>query len=294
MDKTTDLAPHYRSDGFPNQRLCVVPRPQVEQALSRPVTRRLTVTDVGHFPRAIGHRMTRAHGIEETIVLLCTAGSGTVRIGGEDFALTPSTAAVIPARTAHQYEASGANPWTIWWAHVRGTDAADLTAPLATPRRATPVRSLDRLVALFDELTTLLERRLTPVQLTVASGTASHLLTLLAADSALPTDGSALERAMRYLEARVDGTISVGEIAALVGVSPSHLSALFRSATGSGPAAFHTSLRMARARTLLDTTRSSIGEVAAAVGYADPLYFSRHFRRIHGMSPSAYRDAHKA
>ena len=67
----------------------------------------------------------------------------------------------------------------------------------------------------------------------------------------------------------------------------------WRKATGGGPGAFHTSLKMARARELLDTTELAIADVAAAVGYADPLYFSRHFRRVHGMNPSTYRSQHK-
>jgi transcriptional regulator GlxA family with amidase domain len=50
---------------------------------------------------------------------------------------------------------------------------------------------------------------------------------------------------------------------------------------------------MARARTLLDTTAMPIAEVASAVGYTDPLYFSRHFRRIHGVNPSGYRAQRK-
>jgi AraC-like DNA-binding protein len=50
---------------------------------------------------------------------------------------------------------------------------------------------------------------------------------------------------------------------------------------------------MARARQLLDGTEMSIAEVAADVGYADPLYFSRHFKRLHGVAPTQYRDLHK-
>jgi len=47
---------------------------------------------------------------------------------------------------------------------------------------------------------------------------------------------------------------------------------------------------MARARQLLDVTDATIAEIAHEVGYADAFYFSRHFRRHHGMSPSEYRD----
>ena len=152
---------------------------------------------------------------------------------------------------------------------------------------------MDRVLALFDELVALLEGRSSPAQLLTASGVAWNLLARLTADSIVPAQGSALERAIRYLEVRIDGNIRVDELAAIVGLSSSHLSALFRRSTGVGPGAFHTSLKMARARGMLDTTSMSIAEIARGVGYSDPLYFSRHFRRIHGMSPTEYRAQHK-
>ena len=295
MDETPiPSEPHYRMEGFEHQRLCVLPRPQVETALGAAGTRRLLVTDAGYFPKARGHLRVRPRGCPETVVLLCVAGRGTVTIAGEVHPLTASTSIAIAAGAPHVYEASEEDPWTIWWVHVRGTDAAELTAQtLGRQSPVTRLRAMDRVVALFDELVSTLERRLSPPQLLMASGIAWNLLTRIAADSILPSEGSALERAMRYLEARVDGNIQVSELAALVDMSPSHLSALFRQATGSGPAAFHTSLRMSHARNLLDTTSLSVREIAAAVGYADPLYFSRHFRRLHGLNPTSYRAQHK-
>lgn len=295
MDETaTQAEPFYRKNGFDNQRLCVVPRPQVEAALERPGTRRLLVTDAGYFPAAAGHRRLRPKGTFETIVIVCVSGSGTVRMGGETYALTPGACMTIPAQQPHEYVASLEDPWTIWWMHVRGTDVAELTGPLlGIPQPLTRLRAVEGVVALFDELVGYLERRLSPVHLLAASGVAWHLLTRIVADSILPAEGSPLERAMRFLEARVDSNIQVAELATMVGMSPSHLSALFRRATGGGPGAFHTSLKMARARSLLDTTTLSIMEIASAVGYTDPLYFSRHFRRVHGLNPSSYRAQHK-
>ena len=295
MDKTLILSePHYRMEGFTNQRICIVPRPQVAAAMVRPGTRRLFVTDAGFFPSAEGHGRVRPRGTTETIVILCTAGSGVITLGGSQHALTPGACIVIPAGAPHRYVTSAENPWTIWWLHVRGTDVPDLTELLTSEQRPVlRLRSVDRVVSLFDELVSLLERRLSPAHLLAASGVGWHLLSRIVADRVLPPDGSPLERAMRYLEARIDGTIRVKELAELVGMSPSHLSALFRDASGSGPNAFHTSLKMSRARGLLDTTMMSVTEVALAVGYTDPLYFSRHFRRIHGTSPTLYRAQHK-
>ena len=291
---TTQHELEYRRDGFANQRLCVVPRPQVHAALANPATRQLTVTDAGYFPAASLHRRVRARGIPETIVILCVAGTGTVKIGDQQHALTPSTCIFIPADQPHEYQASADNPWTIWWIHVQGSSVRELTGPLLG--HAQPVirlRSVDREVALFDDIVSHLEKRLSPAHLLAASGAAWQLLTRIAVDSVLPADGSPLERAMRFVEERVDGNIRVSELASLVGMSPSHLSALFRQATGGGPGAFHTTLKMARARALLDTTSMSVAEIAATIGYTDALYFSRHFRRVHGASPTQYRAQHK-
>lgn len=226
--------------------------------------------------------------------MLCVVGTGTVRIGDGGHVLTPWTWTTIPAGAPHEYRAAEDDPWTIWWLHVRGADAAEIARPMVgVPQQVRKLRSLDRVLALFDELIALLEGRLSPAHLLAASGVAWNLLARMSADTILPAEGSALERAIRYLESRVEGGIRVSELASMVGVSPSHLTALFRESTGGGPAAFHTSLKMAKARTLLDTTSIPISEVASAVGYADPLYFSRHFRRIHGTSPSEYRAQRK-
>jgi AraC family transcriptional regulator, arabinose operon regulatory protein len=275
---------------FAGQRVSVVPRPQVAQALRQPATRQLTVVDAGYYPSAFGHERRRDKGTRNVIVMLCVSGTGTVEVEGASFQMGPSSYAVLPAFVPHAYRSSQDRPWTIWWVHLLGAEIGDLTRILMRDHRpVVRIRSVDRAVALFDELLALLERNLSPANILASSGVAWQLLTRLAADSSLPNDGSPLERAMQYLENRVDGTIQVGELAALVGVSPSHLSALFRQATGSGPAAFHIAVKMTRARSLLDTTSLPVAEVAHLAGYADALYFSRHFRRHHGISPSTYR-----
>ena len=282
-------------DGFANQRMCVVPRPIVVEALTAPVTRRLVVTDAGYFPGAQRHRRERTVGIEETIVIVCVSGIGWVEVNGERTRVGPSTAVVLNQGVAHSYGASDGSPWTIWWCHLRGTDVAELVeATGVTPARPTlALRSADRATALLDEIVSSLERDTSPARLLSTAGMAWRLMTQLAVDRKLPERGQPIERAMRYLAERVEGTIQVPELAALVGVSPSHLSTLFREATGGGVLAHHTALKMALARRLLDTTTLGVAEVGREVGYDDQFYFSRQFRRVHGQSPSAYRAQRK-
>ena len=284
-----------RREGFANQRLSVVPRPAVAEALARPVTRRLVVTDAGWFPRAHRHLRIRPGGAEEAIVIVCVAGGGWVDVDGTRVRVTPSTAVLLPPRVPHSYGADDDEPWTIWWCHLRGSDLADLWSAIGADadRPLVSLRAVDRVTVLLDEIVSALERDQSPARLLATAGIAWRLMTQLAVDRRLPEQGEPLERAMRYLEERVDGGIRVSDLARLVGVSTSHLGALFRDATGGGVLAYHTGLKMARARRLLDTTDLHVSEVGREVGYADPFYFSRQFSRVHGMSPTEYRVQRK-
>jgi len=286
-----------RAAGFQNQRLVVVPRPLVAEALTRPITRRLVVTDAGVFPAAEAHGRYRPQGTLEAIIILCVAGTGWVETAGSRHAVGTAAAVVLPGSTgeAHAYGASTDDPWTIWWCHVRGADAAELieATGVSPDRPVIPLVAVDRLTAMLDEIITALEQDQSPARLVATAGMAWKLLTTLVVDRRLPEQGTPLQQAMKFLEDRVDGAIRLPELAKVVGVSSSQLSKLFREATGGGVLAHHTALKMARARLLLDTTDLTIAEVGREIGLNDQFYFSRQFRRLHGVSPSAYRAERK-
>ncbi|TDD66802.1 AraC family transcriptional regulator [Jiangella aurantiaca] len=276
-------------DGLRPQRLYAVPRRQVTAALTAPVTRRLVVTDAGYSPAPARFEVSRPAGSRQTVVI-CAGGSGWADVGGNRHRIGAGAALVIPAGTPHAYGGSPSSPWTVWWCHLRGSDVPELVEALGAP--VVPIRNLDRAVALADEIVARLARdEDSPGRLVGVSGAAWKLLTQLIADraSAPSPAEDPLERAMDYLASRLDGTVRVPELAALVGVSPSHLTTLFRRATGGGVHAYQTTLRMERARLLLTTTEATVSEIARDVGYGDPFHFSRQFRQLHAMSPTDYR-----
>jgi len=75
------------------------------------------------------------------------------------------------------------------------------------------------------------------------------------------------------------------------GISVSWLQRGFRKLLNQSPAHFLLMTRLNNAAILLETTDHAIGSIAAMVGYEDPLYFSRLFRKYKGLSPSEYRRA---
>ncbi|MFE0700033.1 AraC family transcriptional regulator [Streptomyces sp. NPDC058872] len=91
--------------------------------------------------------------------------------------------------------------------------------------------------------------------------------------------------------AGVDG-LSVRECAERLGVTPGHLAEAVRAATGRTPAALLREARTREAQRLIISTELSIRQIAARVGFADPAYFCRFFRRETGRSPGDFRKHH--
>jgi AraC-like DNA-binding protein len=256
-------------DGFPGQRLRVLPRPLVASALRRPPTSGLLVTDAGYFPRAANHGRRRPAGAPEAIVIVCVDGYGLCDADGRTTVVGPGHAIVLPPGRPHVYIADPERPWTIWWLHAAGT-------------------TIDDAIASF-------ERDETLPSLISAAGAGWSLLAQLAADVVAggPQRTEPVRQAQDYLRRNFAKPLSVAELARTAGLSPSHFSALFRAATGGGVVEYTKRLRMARARELLITSSRGVADIAEAVGYTDAFYFSRQFRTVHGCTPTAYRAAHR-
>jgi AraC-like DNA-binding protein len=285
-------------DGFPGQRLRVLPQPLIKAALDAPVTERMLVTDAGHFPHAAAHGRSRPHGAREAIVMLCTGGTGWLTIDGITRRVSSGEAAVIPAETPHLYRADERDPWTIWWLHADGTDVAQLVEVIVGADRdpIVPVRDIYTAVGFVEQAVAAFENDETTASLYVAAGAAWRLLSQLASDRLRGPAATAdrIHIVQDFLRSNLAATTSVSELARLAGLSTSHFSALFKASAGIGVVEYVRRLRSARARELLITTDAPIADIALSVGYADAFYFSRQFRLVNGTSPSEYRTrAHR-
>ena len=84
--------------------------------------------------------------------------------------------------------------------------------------------------------------------------------------------------------------LDVAALAEMCDLSQYHFIHLFREYTGMSPYAYLTRLRLERAKDLMTSTTMNISEIADAVGYGNPLYFSRLFHKHVGISPSRFRE----
>lgn len=98
-----------------------------------------------------------------------------------------------------------------------------------------------------------------------------------------------MDEAVRYFHENYNKPISIEKYAASHSMSVSWFIRNFKEYTNSTPAQYILSLRMSNARTLLETTTYNISEISNLIGYDNPLYFSRIFKKQCGMSPSELR-----
>ena len=286
-----------RADGFVGQHLTVLPTPVRKQAQEHPLLRNLLVTDAGYFPHAEDHYVERERGAPTHLLIACLRGRGWYRCPSGNRPVKPGDLVWLRANRPHAYGAEAGDPWTIGWVHFMGNEAeswrkhigfpdesasslAHITAEGITALKIEQIYlSLERGYSIPDLISTAILLR---SALDVAAQAARH-----GGATRSATDRIAAVR--EHLRENLAESHRLEELAAAAGLSVPHFCALFRRQVGYAPIDFLIRARIQRACQLLDTTDKSVAAIAAEVGYDDPYYFTRCFRRIVGTPPRSYR-----
>jgi YesN/AraC family two-component response regulator len=102
--------------------------------------------------------------------------------------------------------------------------------------------------------------------------------------------GALIRRAKDYIKANFSKTITLEDVAREIHVSPQYLSKLFKEETGENFIEYLTCIRIRNAKSLLEGDELSIKEICYSIGYSDPNYFSRIFKKIVGLTPTEYKE----
>ncbi|CAK4853298.1 unnamed protein product [Aphanomyces euteiches] len=110
-----------------------------------------------------------------------------------------------------------------------------------------------------------------------------------------PTKSNKMATAAKlYIEQHYsDPELQLDEVAKHVFVNSSYLRALFKKEIGMTLTDYVTHVRMQKAKELLSRGSSKLADIAEQIGYNDPAYFSRCFKKYYGASPSEYENSKK-
>ncbi len=99
-----------------------------------------------------------------------------------------------------------------------------------------------------------------------------------------------IRKAQEYIDNHFQKDMSLDDISRELNISPYYFSRLFKEETGENFVEYVTGRRIERAKHLLKNPDKSIKEICAEVGYSDPNYFSRIFKKYQGVSPTEYKE----
>lgn len=273
----------------------IVP-PRLRRVLARhPLSAGCYPLALGFYPEAAGHRMQRPQP-DDHLLIYCRAGRGWLDCGDGRLEVGGGDLLLLPKGLAHTYGADPQRPWTIHWVHFDGALCDDFLRLLGKPG-ARHIGVQPRLLADFEALLGLHRQGLNPAHFIHAAHQLQALLSSLAVLPARATlksgrvlDVDAVQVVMR---SHLHGSLELDELAAQFKLSRFHFAKTYRALTGHAPIQGFIQLKMAQACRLLDQGSLEVRQIAEQLGYEDPYYFSRLFRKVVGMAPSHYRALHR-
>jgi transcriptional regulator GlxA family with amidase domain len=123
--------------------------------------------------------------------------------------------------------------------------------------------------------------------------TATHVIVAMAKPSVVikaPHEiDERIKRAIAEMEKNLNSELSLDVLAQSVNLSTSRFRHLFKIETGTTPAQYLKSLRLSRAKELVEGTFLNIKEIMRSIGVRDKRHFSKDFERTYGLTPTQYR-----
>ncbi|KKO53544.1 response regulator [Paenibacillus sp. DMB20] len=104
---------------------------------------------------------------------------------------------------------------------------------------------------------------------------------------------SVIRKVHLFIEKNLHIDASLRAIADEVHMHPTHLSKIYKLETGQSLSEYMMNVRMERAGRMLTETNLKIYEICEGIGYLDPAYFIKVFRKYYGMTPQEYRERHQ-
>lgn len=249
---------------------------------------------VAIHPKDHHFNFSRGRILQAYQIVFISEGRGRAELGRErrEQDIRGGMAFVLFPNVWHRYTPDPMSGWTEHWIECKGSafDMAQGSGLLDINRPLFRNPDSAGIAATFAEIHDLARRDVLANQ-PVLSMLGLKLLALLTAPRDTAADGAArlVDAARMLLMERCAENQPMDAVAEELNVSYSYLRRSFRAATGSSMKEFQLSVRIQRAKDMLDNSDLSVKEIAGRLGFSSAFHFSNQFRRTAGCPPSAWR-----
>lgn len=223
------------------------------------------------------------------------SGKGVLSINGKEYRLEAGHGFLITPEELVFYQSDEKEPWTYVWVGFGGTKAAGCMESMGLSG-AGPVFRAENSEELYRIVRDMMEHNTYGTTDTLRRDGLLHLFLASIAEHINVSDKNETDKANHYVKKAIEfiqlnycNPIKVTDVADYVCINRSYLYTLFEGAIQMSPQRFLTTYRITKAMELLQLTQLSVESIALSCGYQDPLVFTKAFRQMKGMSPSAYR-----
>lgn len=285
-------------EGFVGQRMVTTPPNIIQEIKNNQLIRDFYTTAIGYYPNAHYHDRKRKEGSNEYILLYCIEGKGSVEIFGKTFHLKPNSFLIIPPNVEHHYRSSINYPWTIYWCHFLG-EKGKLLYKHYQCKSSYPVISIPRTEPRLKGLLkvmNILESGFDVYGIEFANLSLFNIIMEMIYYNDINTkvvETDIISNTINFLNANLHKNIKIDFLANRCNLSISRYSEIFKKKTGYSPIQFFNKLKIEKSCQYLYFTDLRIKEICNKIGYDDPYYYSRAFKKLMGMSPSQYRKEYK-
>lgn len=242
---------------------------------------------------------TRPEGRVDYQMLYVASGKAYFLVENEVKTVTAGQMVIYYPQEAQDYHYYLSDDPEVFWVHFTGSDVETILNDLG-------LKQIGHIftTGMHPEFKPLFRQMILELQLSKPyfeenlSTLIHHFLILVARcatspDPVLDTSEEWVSDAVRYFNANFNRKISIEEYAKNLHVSTAWFIHVFRMYTGKTPIQYLLSLRTTNAKSLLSQTNYSVAQISAIVGFENPFYFSRAFKKSVGLSPQQYRSSKK-
>ena len=220
-------------------------------------------------------------------------GEGKLCLGGKEYSIQGGQAFLIYPQELAYYEADEKNPWRYLWVIFEGDRVEEVLRSVGITEEQPMFYPQDNGRELLSGMERLLYDHEQELQ------TIGNMYALLQGmkrqfvgkqERKTVPQQAYVEKIKRYMEYRFVEDVKISDLAEHCGLNRSYMTKCFTEEIGMSPKEYLMQYRMAKAKELLKNAELPVSNVAYAVGYSDPLAFSKMFKKKEGVSPLEYRE----
>ncbi len=223
-------------------------------------------------------------------------GRGHYSVNNKTYQLNKGQGFLICPEIVTFYQASNKDPWKYSWVGFNGSKAKSYLeyANLSILNPIFTYNSDKQLAKVMEKMVSINK---------ITKGNELKLLSLLYQFLSLLVEEANIDElnsnnemkltyikeAITFIEKNYSRKITIQELADYIGLDRSYLYSVFQDALEQSPQEYLINFRLNKACELMNNKKLNIGDISRSIGYNDPLYFSKVFKKVKGLTPTAFR-----